>query len=72
MLSQLENTEKRYAELEAALADPELFSKPELFKDYNKEYKNLTPIIAKFREYKLAEKKMAESASKIRDMVLNK
>ena len=71
MLSQLENTEKRYAELEAALADPELFSKPDLFKDYNKEYKNLTPIILKFREYKLAELKMAESLEWMNDPSLD-
>ena len=52
MLNRLNEAEKRYLEIEAALADPETASNQAEFAKAMKEYKNLTPIIEKYREYK--------------------
>ena len=44
--------EARYFEVEQALADPMSPSDPKNYAKLSKEYKNLTPIIEKYREYK--------------------
>ena len=44
--------EARYFEVEKALADPMTPSDPKNYAKLSKEYKNLTPIIEKYREYK--------------------
>ena len=49
------------------MADPDVFSKPDTFRELSKEYKNLTPIIEKFREYKRAEDSMQEASAWIND-----
>jgi peptide chain release factor 1 len=67
MLDQLKKAEHRYTELEASLADPDVFSKPDAFREMSKEYKNLTPIIEKFREYQRAEASMQEASAWMSD-----
>jgi peptide chain release factor 1 len=52
MFNRLNEAEKRYLEIEEALADPETASNQAEFTKAMKEYKNLTPIIEKYREYK--------------------
>ncbi|MBO5845687.1 MAG: PCRF domain-containing protein, partial [Clostridia bacterium] len=52
MLKKLEAAEEKYLNIEAELASPDAFSNQEKFTALMKEYKNLTPIIEKFREYK--------------------
>lgn len=51
MLSKLKETEKRYEDLEAELAKPETVSDVEKYTKIIKEYKSLTPVVEKYREY---------------------
>ena len=54
MLDKLQSAEEKYIAIEESLASPDAFSDQEKFAALMKEYKNLTPIIEKFREYKKA------------------
>ncbi len=47
----LEQVEARYLEIEASLADPTVAADRQNYAKLSKEYKNLTPIIEKYREY---------------------
>ncbi len=51
MLEKLAQTEKRYIQIEEELASPDIFSNNERYTSLMKEYKTLTPIITKYREY---------------------
>ena len=55
MLDKLKETEARYRDMEAEMADPAIFSTPERYAALMKDYKNLTPIIETYREYRRAE-----------------
>ncbi len=57
MLEKLRSAEERYLTMEEELASPDIFSNQERFTLLMKDYKTLTPVIEKFREYK---KKLAE------------
>ncbi|MBE6550120.1 MAG: peptide chain release factor 1 [Ruminococcaceae bacterium] len=61
MLNKLKDAEKRYIELEAALALPDVFSDTERFASLMKDYKALTPIIEKYREFCASESANAEA-----------
>ena len=52
MLEKLKDAEARYCELEELLASADVFSNQERFTSIMKEYKSLTPVIEKYREYK--------------------
>ena len=52
MLEKLKDAEVRYSAIECELASPDIFSDQERFTALMKEYKALTPIIEKYREYK--------------------
>jgi peptide chain release factor 1 len=52
MLEKLKDAEIRYCTIEEELASPDIFSYQERFTTLMKEYKSLTPIIEKYREYK--------------------
>ena len=54
MLEKLNDAERRYATIEEDLASPDVFSAQERFTALMKEYKALSPIIEKYREYKSA------------------
>ena len=54
MLDKLKATEERYIQIEEQLALPDVFSNNEKYTSLMKEYKSLTPIIEKFREYNQA------------------
>ena len=60
MLEKLNDAEKRYLNIEEELSLPETFSNQEKYASLMKEYKALTPIIEKFREYKAVEKECAD------------
>ena len=60
MLEKLNDAEKRYLSIEEELSLPETFSNQEKYASLMKEYKSLTPIIEKFREYKETEKECAD------------
>ena len=51
MLEKLKEAEQKYERMEVELSEPEIFSNPERYAALMKEYKNLTPIIEKYREY---------------------
>ena len=60
MLEKLNDAEKRYTSIETELQDPTIFSNQEKYTALMKEYKALTPIIEKFREYKATEKECSD------------
>ena len=55
MLNKLRQAEEKYLHLEVSLSDPTIASDPARCAEIAKEYKNLTPIIEKYREYQRAE-----------------
>ncbi len=55
MIDKLKAAEKRFCEIESKLALPEYIGKGDAFRDLMKEYKRLSPIIEKYREYQSAE-----------------
>ncbi len=61
MLTKLAQIEKRYIEIEEALSNPDVMNDIEGYKKYMKEYKNLVPIVEKYREYKEAERDIADA-----------
>lgn len=60
MFEKLNAAEEKYTELEKMIGDPELFADQEKFTKIMKEYKQLSPVISKFREYKKAENELSE------------
>ena len=61
MLNKLTTAEEKYIDIENQLANPNIFSNPEEYTRLMKEYKSLTPIIEKFREYKKVESDMNDA-----------
>ena len=55
MLEKLKTAEEKYIKIEEDLAKPDIFSNQDEFTRLMKEYKALTPVIEKFREYKKVE-----------------
>ena len=51
MFENLEVFEKRYEELNQKLYDPSVLADQAMYTDLMKEYKNITPIVEKYREY---------------------
>ena len=52
MLDKLEALYDKYMRLEEQLSDPEITNDMSRFSKINKEYKDLTPIIEAFKEYR--------------------
>ncbi len=61
MLEKLKSAEEKYIDIENELAKPDVFSNQEEYTRLMKEYKSLTPIIEKFREYKKVENDMNDA-----------
>ncbi len=61
MLDKLKEAEGRYLSIEEQLANPEVFSDTEKFAALMKDYKSLSPIIEKYREYSRAAEANAEA-----------
>lgn len=51
MISKLKETENRYSAIEREIASPEVISDVERYTKLMKEYKALTPVVEKYREY---------------------
>ena len=66
MFDKLKETERRYESLERDISSPEVLSDMEKYTSLMKEYKNLTPIITKYREY-VKNKNDAEGAKELMD-----
>ena len=54
MFEKLQLIEERYEEINRRLMDPNVVSDQNAYRDLMKEYKNLTPIVEKYREYRKA------------------
>ena len=61
MLNKLNNAEKRLEEINVNLSVPEIISDQSRYKSLMKEYKQLTPIVDKFRQYKKAKEEFKEA-----------
>ncbi len=61
MTEKLKQAEKRYEEISEKLSDTAVMSDQEQYKRLMKEYKNLQPLVEKYREYKKAENELAEA-----------
>lgn len=51
MLEKLKLTEEKYNDIAEKLMDPDIINDTKAYASYMKEYKNLTPIVEKYREY---------------------
>ena len=63
MLDRLHDVEARYSEISERLADPSVMSDISAYSSLMKEYKRLTPVVEKFREYKSAEAAVDDALS---------
>lgn len=61
MLEKLKSAEEKYIDIENRLASPDIFSDNETYTKLMKEYKTLTPVIEKYREYKRTENECREA-----------
>ncbi len=67
IFEKLKKAEDRYREIEQMITLPEIISNNKEYSKLMKEYSSLTPIIEKFREYNLAEKRIADSEELMHD-----
>ncbi len=72
MFEQLEFTEKRYEEINQKLMDPAVVSDNQQYVSLMKEYKNLTPIVGKYREYAKAKADFEEAKALLDEGGLDK
>ena len=61
MLEKLKSAEEKYVGIEAKLAEPDIFSDHENYTKLMKEYKALTPVIEKYRDYQRTETECREA-----------
>ncbi|MGN0577642.1 MAG: PCRF domain-containing protein, partial [Ruminiclostridium sp.] len=72
MLDKLKAAEERYAEINEKLMDAGVVNDQEQYKKLMKEYKTLTPLVEKYREYKKAESDFAEAREMLEEGGLDK
>ena len=72
MLEKLRLTEVRFEEINTKLMDSEIVNDQEQYKALMKEYKNLSPIVEKYREYKKAEQNFSEAKELLDESGLDK
>ena len=61
MLTKLREAEEKFKHLEALLSDPAVTADPTRYVEVMKEYRNLSPIIEKYREYQTAERNIEDA-----------
>ena len=71
MFTKLERAEDRFREIEQLITLPHIVSDNKEYSKLMREYKNLTPIIEKYREFKSAKKEMQDSDEMMRDSSLD-
>ena len=71
IFGKLSKAEDRFREIEQMLTLPEVVSNNAEYSKLIKEYKNLEPVIEKYREYLLAERNMREADEMMRDSTLD-
>lgn len=72
MFDKLQLTENRYEEINQKLMDPSVINDNVKYRDLMKEYKNLTPIVEKYREYKAVKKTFDEAKEMLQEGGLDK
>ena len=72
MFDKLEVFETRYEELNEKMYDPSIVSNPDVYTEITKEYKNLTPLVEKYREYKKAKESEEEARQMLSEGGLDK
>ena len=60
-LEKLEDVERRYEELTAQMADPEVIGDAAQYRKISKQQSDLVDVVNKFREWKIANKNLAEA-----------
>ena len=71
IFQKLARAEDRYREIEQLITLPHIVSNNKEYSKLMKEYKQLTPIIDTYREYKSAERQMQEADEMMRDSALD-
>ncbi len=72
MLNKLKEVENRFEEINGQLYDPEVVCDTEKYSSLMKEFKNLTPIVEKYREYKDAQSAFDEAKELLYESGLDK
>lgn len=72
MLEKLELAEKRYEEINTKLMDPSIVSDNKQYTELMKEHKSLTPLIEKYRTYKVAQTDFEDAKSMLNEGGLDK
>ena len=67
MLRKLREAEEKYLNLEASLSNPSVMADPNRYVQTMKDYKNLTPIIEKYRAYQAAQANADEALAILSD-----
>ena len=65
MIDKLKLAEERYEEISRLLSESETVSDQKRYRDLMREYKALTPLIDKYREYKKASDEFEEARSEL-------
>ncbi len=68
MLEKISAAQARYDEISAKLSDPKVVADNKLYTELMREYKNLTPLIDKYKEYLSAECSCNDAKSVLDDM----
>jgi len=71
IFGKLERAEQRYREIEQSMTLPEVVSDRVRYAALIKEYKQLEPVIEKYREYRVSERNMREADEMMRDSSLD-
>src|SRR5512136_2102040 len=66
-LDKLEGFVRRHEELEELLCAPEVFSSPDRLQELNRERSRLDPLVAAFRQWQTARKRIAEDREALED-----
>ena len=61
MFEKLEAMEEKYEDISSKLSDPDIVNDNKLYTQLMREFKNMTPVIEKYREYKNAQKSFTEA-----------
>ena len=72
MIDKIRVLEERYSEISEKLSEPDTVNNQELYRELMKEYKNLTPIVEKYKEYKTAEESFEEAQALLDEGGLDK
>ncbi len=61
MIDKLKSAELKFDEISLKLTEPDIVNNNELYRELMKEYKNLTPLVEKYREYTAAKESFDEA-----------